>query len=208
MSTIFEPGEWRRYGRGRGYEFFAIDSDVQQLLNTSLPDKFAPYSLIADFLVEEEDGRFRGSYEEVGVEDFVSQRKKKEKRQRFFIRSHLLSPDLELSGVTDLGLFLYINGLVHVNHVFIHGGSGWSKSRLQIMNKIYNDEREELYLHGDYNKIYNALRRGLKKILRYRSKWTNINEVVDLPHVYMTDAFVEQVRSGKIRTAAVPGDPL
>ena len=63
--------------------------------------------------------------------------------------------------------------------------------------------------HHDYEKVFFALRRAIKKMVRYKAlRVLPSGEEIEERHIHMTEGFVAKLRSGEIKSAFYPGDPL
>lgn len=206
MKVWFDPAEWQAGTRGRSCQFLATDQDVYDLLNTTLVELDAPYTIIGYENTKERD-RFHHVTKECGISVFLSLRA--EGFRYFFIRSLGISPDMDLSRRRFVDQFLAVNGLIQLSHGSINTSVGWAPSAIALVNKIARKTTGDLFVHEDYEKVFSRLRQAVKgmpgfKVLRRRPDEREVEET----QIHMTADFANKLRSGEIESAYYPGDPL
>lgn len=208
MAVCYHTEDWVRATRGRSQQFLATDDDVLDLLQSGLPAKYAPYTIIAYDNVKNGD-RYRHVVEETKVGDFPLLRKKG--LVDYFIRSRTISPAIDLSKRRFVDDFLFVNGLIQLTHgsIITAPNLGWTPSDFGLVNKIAHRRTGEMVTHHDYEKIFFALRRAVKKVGHYKTMRVRPDgEEIEERHIHMTEGFASKLRSGKIESAFYPGDPL
>lgn len=208
-EPIYDVNEWRRLGRGRDFQFFATDDEVQDWLLNCLPQEFGPYSLIGADLVKE--GKI---YVEQAFEFDISELKKAiyeqdEPRWQYWIISKVLTPELNLVKGTNITRILSFNGLILLHHGsnIRHYGLDIKKlyraaSSIGIVDKVINDATGEVRHHEEYLCIFNSLKRLIKKSLCYSSIHTfkNGSKREDTKLQLMTEKAVEAYKAGLVFT--------
>ena len=173
-EPVYAVKEWRRLGRGRGLDFYATDDEVQRWLIEGLPAHSAPYTLVTI-----KTTGYRETYLEQGVEFGIEELKKAmyeldKVRWQYWIRSKMITPELELSPNRRLTWVLSFSGLVELQHG-LYNKNRWVEGRdassIGIVDRVINDATGAMIEHKGYLKIFNALRKRVKKDLCYSSFW-------------------------------------
>ena len=176
---IENPDGWFRLGRGKSLQFFATDEEVQQWLNEALPSEYAPYFLVSTDLVKEGKDYVQSPFQ-CDIADFLKcQREKAAKRRiNFWIWSKILTPDLSLRHGTWVTAALSLNGLVHLQHGSIFAPQKGADpahtlyrdvSSIGLVHRVQHVETGEIRVYEDYLRVFEKLRRRIKKSLVYSS---------------------------------------
>ena len=208
MAVCYDTEDWIRATRGRNHRFLATDEEVLYLLRSALPENYAPYTIIAYDNVKIGD-RYRHIVEETETSEFLLLRERG--FLDYFIRSRAISPSIDLSDRRFIDVFLFVNGLVNLGHgsIIRAPNLGWTPSDFGLVNKIAHRRTGEMVTHHDYEKIFFALRRAVKKMARYKTMRVRPSgEEIEERHIHMTEGFVAKLRSGEIESAYYPGHPL
>lgn len=201
-EPIYDVNEWRRLGKGRVVEFFATDDEVQTWLIEGLPNEYHPYTLVGVDLVKV--GR---TYIENGFEFEVRELKKAmyktdAVRSHFWIRSKVITPELDFLKQTRITWVLSYTGFVNLQHGAYIKNMGRPASSIGIVDKVINDATGEVRHHKEYLRIFNSLKRLIKKSLCYSSIHTfkNGSRREDTTLQLMTEKAVQAYEHGLIFT--------
>jgi hypothetical protein len=199
-----ELENWIRHSRGRRFDFFATDDDIVEFLHAFLPPQFAPYSILGTFMVKE-GNTYKETYLSSEMDGFLALRAKD--IWSFFIQSHVLSPDLSIEDTPYLDRLLASNGLIIIQQQLACQRKGfWPQSSLALVDKVRNINTGEILEHKDYLKIFNKLKRGVRKSLRYPVKFIWTDGKTEESKLLMTENFAFecslQCQSGVIEKAS------
>ncbi len=170
------------------------------MLNSKLPDEFAPYSLIYSI---RNDRRKIFSFEQRSVSDFVKLRI--EGVSRFYLRSHVLTAHIADQETVPYGAqgdyqtYLMYNGLIDLQHGIVRNGK-IEQSHLGFIDKYFKaDEPEEIYDNKEYLKIYKGFVRALKSVLKAKSKqvWLDGREFISKTND-MSEGFASKIKRKEI----------
>ena len=197
-NVIYDVNDWRRCGRGMTLDFFATDEEVQNWLLTALPSEYSPYTLVGTDSIKQ--GKI---YVEKGFEFNIDELKKamyekEDARWRFWIRSKVITPELDFSREKRISWVLSYTGMVNLQHGGYIKNMGHATSGIGIVNKIRNDNTGEEIEHKEYLKVYNALKREIKKHLCYSSMWRKKDgtEYEDCKFQLMTEKAFQAAKEG------------
>jgi hypothetical protein len=197
--TIYDVDNWYRVGRGKVLQFFATDDEVQEWLLTMLPSGYGPYTLVGADLVKVDKKRYVEKGFEFDITGFKKAIYEKEcPRWQYWIRSKVLTPELDFSRHKMITWILSYSGLVGLDHGSFVKGMGRDASSIAIVEKVANKETGEIIKHKEYLKIYKILARQIKNQLCYSSFWKfkNGTEREDFKLQLMTEKAVEAYKSG------------
>ncbi len=196
--------KWERFGKGRITQFYVTDDDVFDVLKNFLINEYMPYTIILSFL-EKVNKHYEERYQECSIDEFLYLRMKG--YNKFFIRSQIISPILNIPSNKILKYFSN-NGLIHLLHGIIYE-SGWGASSLSMINKVINIENNVIIYHSEYERIYNSLKRGFRKLMKYQTiERMKDGHLIVAKNVYMSQSFVNKCESGEIISKALPGNLL
>lgn len=201
QKLVCSVNKWRRLGRGRVLQFFATDDEVQQWLLEGLSKKWAPYTLVVvDFT------GYGESHMEKGVEFGIEELKRAmyelyEVKWQFWIRSMVITPELDLSPHRRLTRMFSCIGLVELQHGSYNKNrwvEGQNASSIGIVDKVINDATDKVIEHKDYLKVFNALKKRIKKDLCYSSFWKykDGSEYEDFKSRLMTEGAIKAYENG------------
>lgn len=164
---IDDPDRWYRVGRGRRFEFFATDEETQAWLLEALPEAFGPYQLVGYEIVKGED---RYTREPLSVElpdfrSFVADHPPG--ICDLFMRSYKLTPSLAPKPGVSIDVLCSLNGLVNIQHDGPRTRPYLSPSSISIVTRVRSFDTDEEVVHSDYEKVYNALARRIRRSLVY-----------------------------------------
>ncbi len=181
---------WHRAGRGRSFQFYATDDEIAEWLLEMLQADFAPYVVFREKRVGS-----RLVVHERNLDD-IERSFADDRNTRHWIKSAVLSPGLhpeDISAPNDVGK-LSFNGLIAVRL-----GADWKGRReaaeLALIDRVRNDETAEERRRSDYLRIFERLRRSLRKRL-----------VVNTEDWPMTARAAAAHASGEVTFAASPSE--
>jgi hypothetical protein len=151
---------WHRAGRGRSFQFYALDDEVAEWLVETLPCAFAPY------VVFREQWAHRGlAVHELSLDD-IAQSLAEDREARHWIKSAVLTPALQADDISvpgDLGK-LSFNGLISVRVGADRNGRR-EDADLGLIDRIRHSETGEERRQPEYLRIFERLRRAMRKRL-------------------------------------------
>jgi hypothetical protein len=160
LAMVGDFTGWNRVGRGRSFQFYALDDEVAELLVNTLPADFAPYVVF-----REQWAHPRFVVHERAIDD-IARSFAEDRDARHWIKSDVLSPALlsdDISVPSDLGK-LSFSGLISVRL-----GTDWHGRRedtdLGLIDRIRHDETGEERRQPEYLSIFERLRRSMRKRL-------------------------------------------
>jgi len=171
-EPIYDVDNWYRVGRGHVLQFFATDDEVQDWLNTMLPPEYEPYTLVGADLVKIDKKKYIEKGFEFDIQDFKKAiYEKEEPRWQYWIRSKVLTPELDFSRHKMITWILSYTGLVGLDHGGQVKDMGRDASSIGIVERVRNKNTSEIIKHKEYLKIFSTLSRQIKKHLCYTSFW-------------------------------------
>ena len=201
MLPISELQAWIRRGRGKSFQFFACDEEVEALLSNALPKRLAPYTVMGLSMTRVDNEEYEQRVELFDISRFTELRHKG--IWQLFLLSHSLSNDFDPAAGGNLQ-YLSFNGLVNIQHGRLRKGV-WQPSSLGIVNEIVHVQTGEVIQHSEYLSIYNTLVAALKKRLCVKTKPVSMdrrNRVSRQPA--MTKAFAELLKRGELQISVSP----
>jgi hypothetical protein len=201
-SPIYDVDSWSRVGRGRVLQFFATDDEVQEWLLCALPAEYEPYTLVGADLVQVEKKKFVEKGFEFDIDELKKAMYEGDKiRWQYWIRSKVITPELDFSRHKMISWILSYSGLVGLQHGSYNKNKwveGQSASSIGIVDQIKNDETGEKVHHKEYVNVFRKLNREIKKHLCYSSFWKykDGSEREDKKLRLMTQAVVDQYHQG------------
>lgn len=202
MSRLISvAGDWARYSRGRGIDFYATDEEVESVLKECLLPRYAPYLLVGSSSVKEGAKYIQKPFS-FEVEQFSELRRRGE--WHFFFRSMKITPEMRFSYGEDVSAIMSLSGLVHLQHGSMNG-KRWSASSIGIVDKVENTQTHELMLHKEYLEVFYALKKGIRKLLLYPTvKMYSDGRVFKSKSVLMSQRMAEKYRKGEILLLDLP----
>lgn len=207
-SLITALAQWQRVGRGRSLQFFATDEEVQAWLNHALPEEFAPYVLVGVDKIKQSRFKYVDEPFQCDVSALSAcMSGPVGRRSDFWICSKVLTPELLLRrGIWQQRLFSS-NGLVDLAHgmmVKVRNPRDPAQpleqyaSAVGIVDKIQNLETGEVRQYEGYLRIYQALRKVIRKELVYSSvvRAADGTEAEDTSVALMTEGAVRAYAEG------------
>ena len=166
MTVIDDPRDWMQIGKGKYFLYFATLEEVYSILRASLPDKYGPYTIIRTTPVKVgERHQFEPcEYELARFPEFKSEGVH---GHGIVLRSAVLSPELKLARGTYVHELLRLSGLIHIWDGSLLANGVLKISRIEMTDRTYCPDTKEEVVHREYVRIFNAVKRGLKKILHY-----------------------------------------
>lgn len=198
---LTDVDSWGRKGRGKSFQFFAADAEIAAVLCEALPPEFAPYSLIA---IEKErvQGRFIQRPIQLEVDGFLGQRAKG--TWRFFLRSHTITPDLEMPSDVRADMLLAMNGLVNVFHGVVHRDRVGA-SVIGVVDRIVHRTTRRSIYHEHYVEVFKSLRDGIVPLLFFKSVFSGGAKSREDPSILISEKAAALHRDGKVLLEAEPG---
>lgn len=188
---------WERASRGRELQFFATDDELYDWLMCSLPGEFQPYFLLGQDRIEE--GRtYRWEAFDIPLADSIrSFRERPRGRYIYNLRSRTLTPDLRLTHQVDVSRLCTLNGLICIEHGFVHRGKQ-DPSRISLVDRVRSVATGEVIHSKGYLTIYRALKRQIRARLTYATVMTfpDGSELEDRDLCLMTQDAVEAYSEG------------
>ena len=215
-EPIYDVNEWRRLGRGKDLQFFATDDEVQDWLIKALPKKYAPYTLIGVESVKAGKIYIREPFELDVTELKRAMHWGNKVRWQFWIRSKIITPELNFSKQMRITWVFSYTGLVELQHGsnIRHYGLNTKElyrdaSSIGVVDKVINDATGDIKHHKEYLRIFNSLKRQIKKRLCYSSIHTfkNGSQREDRKLQLMTEDAVQAYHSGLLLKNA-PGQKI
>lgn len=202
--TILSGDSWQRYGRGKIVQFFATDEEVCEFLEECLPREFAPYSLLWVRFIED-GNKYRHEYVASDLGDFLELRA--QGVWKFFLRSKVLTPGAFPESTAPVDWSWSFSGLVNIQQGRLRQGrQEWSG--LGIVDKAQNKETGEIVSHEGYLKIFNVLKKSLRKRLLYNTVKARPNGTLDeSKSIRMTEGYAEWCRSNPEKSTVMVGAP-
>jgi len=165
-KVLFDPDHWYKIGRGRNFSMGVSRDELINAVLTSLPEEYAPYSLVAtssDFLVAERHLIGTNDYVDVPINEIRDRLGKS--LFTCHIKSSTLTPDLtwESRRVREN---IQVNGLISIQ-------DGVSldvlllTSSVYFVHKIFNNNSFEEYEHREYGMVFRRIVKSLKKLAKY-----------------------------------------
>lgn len=157
-QLILDVENWFRLGRGRGFDFRIVTDQLVSLLKCVLRTEYAPYSLIVVELVKRGDVYVEQAHEgDILDLSAVSS----PDQWQFFIRSCVLTGDIDFGKMKEPLRFCSFNGLINLQHGrVIHGNP--DASSIGIVDRVATNMGDRVVQHVDYLKIFQGLRRSLQ----------------------------------------------
>ncbi|MEU4294462.1 hypothetical protein AB0E63_40110 [Kribbella sp. NPDC026596] len=159
MTELLNPAQWRRAGRGRRREFPALEAEQVAALLGELPPEFAPYRLIMHDLVPG-PGRHVSVARPIDpaqIASFIG-----DGHWLYFIVSERLSPEL-VANLPDVdSATLSINGAINLQ-IGARNRRGPEPPSLGIVTQVATRSGDSR-THDDYDKIYDAAVRTIRKL--------------------------------------------
>lgn len=163
-ELLVAPGNWYREGRGLTTAVEGLTAQSVELAIDALPTQWAPYRLLAASKMKQ--GKH---YVDIVQEADVSQldtRRDADGQWDYFLWSpsitpglaRLLAPEYVDSRAADV---LSLNGLVNIQYR-PQSRRREEPTRVGCVHKVRSDEGE-LILHAEYERVYRALLRSLRK---------------------------------------------
>jgi hypothetical protein len=162
-----ELASWSRVG-GHGLQFYATDEEIADWLLEMLPPSFAPYSILGQEFRSDRWETFEHPVEDV-LESF-----KQHQTENHWLRSSVLSPDLrtdDLKRPEDV-VRLSFGGLILIQPGREREGRRW-ESRISIVDRIRHVTTGRELRHTEYLRIFERLRRSMRKRLVVETAYTS-----------------------------------
>jgi len=185
-----------RQGRGHSFQMYVTDTEISAFLLTELPATWAPYSIIGTYTEKVNAKQYRERFQEITPCDFLILRS--HGIWAFWLRSLVLTPELDLAGIERLDAFLSLNGFVGLQQGRVNQGKREPTS-VGIVDTVSNHVTGEIRRHEKSLRLFQSLKRILKKKCIHRSQWTWPNGRVErskTPDV--TEGFAAGLREGSI----------
>jgi hypothetical protein len=204
VEFVTDVDSWDRKGRGKSFQFFATDCELAEVLGYSLPARFAPYSLMA---VKKEmlEGRFVQRPIHFEIDDFLEQRRKG--AWRFFLRSHVLTPELHVPEGIPIDRLFAFNGFLNVFHGAMHRGR-ISASVVGVVDRITHRATQQTIHHKHYVEIFQSVKSGITPLMRYRSVFSRGSVPFEDPSILISEKAAALHRRQEVLLEAEPGSAV
>jgi hypothetical protein len=199
---IYDVDNWHRVGRGRVLQFFATDDEIQEWLLSALPPEYGPYTLVGADLVQIEKKKYIQKGFEFGIDELKrAMYEQDETRWEYWIRSKVITPQLDFSRHKMISWILSYSGLVGLHHGSYNKNKwvdGLDASSIGIVDQVNNDKTGEKIQHKEYLNIFKKLNREIKNHLCYSSFWKykDGSEREDFESRLMTEKAVRAYEEG------------
>jgi hypothetical protein len=166
-----------------------------------LPPNGGPYTLVGADLKGDKKTHVECGFE-FGVQELKKAMYELDKvRYKFWIRSKVLTPELDLSPHSQLTWVLSSSGFVHLQHGSYNKNKwveGQNASSVGTVDKVINDATGKVIEHKDYLKVFKALKKRISEDLCYSSFWKykDGSEYEDFESRLMTEGAVKAYREG------------
>jgi hypothetical protein len=159
MTELVNPTEWRRVGRGNGFEFGLDPRLLALILRSRLPDKYSPYLLLMSVMERNGQSRSKEIYEQISFDDlphFASVG-----FWQYFLGSASISGDImgwlqQHPNASATGA-LSVSGLVNLQ--IVHPKLGSSAGIVSRIENLLGEQRT----HAEYLRVFRALKRQTMK---------------------------------------------
>lgn len=165
MGEVLSPQEWERAGRGREIQFFATDEDVAGWL-ACLPEEFEPYVVVASAGRELVGGR----QQVFSLEEFTDalRRRSRLMSYEFALGSARLTVGLESHARSHPLEWLYLSGLLLLQHGLLREGGAQDASRVAMIDRVRSRRSGETRSHSEYRRLFRTLEAAIEADLRFR----------------------------------------
>jgi hypothetical protein len=194
------PSEWFRDGRGRRRNFFALDSEVLDIVRSA---RIEP-ALVVTVDRREVNGQ---TLDVPCIQELGSDVRIRTAPRRLWLLPEALRSFLVPEPGTPPGAFYAINGLVVVMFGFPdRKGATWESS-VSLVDRVQNESTGEIRQHERGLRMFRAIDRELKSRLGYASvfSFADGSTYEDAHRVLMTDRAAEAARDSAIKFAVRPG---
>lgn len=160
--------KYRRKGKGKVFQFFAVANELFKLLN-SLEEKFtSKFELIKS---EWDEKSNKWNYYRFDIKEFLNLI---EQGNNFFLlRSIETTPSIDLLKNSDYhdDYYLY-NGLIKMRYNFNQADNRIGESYIMLIDNIQNLEKpDKTFSNKEALKIFNFLKKSLKSSLIYKGSF-------------------------------------
>ena len=164
MATIKELENFQRKGRGKIFQFYITDTELQEVLHELNASKFGTFELITSFL----DKEYNYQYDQYNISDFMKSRS--EGNYIFFLRNMNVTPELDIPFENvDLSKYFMYNGLIRIWHGSKRNDNV-EESSIMLVDSYYNlNDPKEVYKNEQYAKIFQLLKRMINARLKFRA---------------------------------------
>lgn len=212
-AVTLNPDVWTRTGRGRSFQFFASDGELQHLLDTVLPSEFEPYQLVGADKVRED-----GAFVELPFAEAVRRFHEcciaaPNARFTVWIHSRSITPELVLRRGSAVEATCAVNGLVLVQHGTIArnyqtGVVGRDPTRLGVVHRVVHSKTGEVKSHESYARVFDALRRAVRRQLRFAAIYRFPTGEREVPGLGITEGAASSHSDGIVVLSHRPGRHL
>lgn len=204
MLEVSNIQQYFKSGRGVTFQFYITDEELQRILSEKLPKEYEPYSLIC----YKYEGDAAYLFREKPMADFIGTRSKD--YERFYLRSCKLTPKIEVPADpvksserrAALQKYYLYNGFIDIQHGFKLQHKFFSESSIGLIEKYYlKSDPDNLLINEGYASVFNALKKGIKKVLKFKSKQTWQDGRINVSKSNnVSEGFAEAVKEGKLIT--------
>ncbi|MBI1924847.1 hypothetical protein HYR99_11440 [Candidatus Poribacteria bacterium] len=208
---MLDVENWQRVGGPKGFQFYATDEEILQILEASLPKQYAPYSLVSSLMIPQGNTYVQDPFE-FEMSQFLDYRY--QGIWKFFIRSHVLTPNLPVTKGMNVDWIYSYNGLVNLQQGGLYKPPGerdrkWCASVFGVVNKLGNIHTYTVIEHKEYARVFNRLKKAIRSILCYTTiTLLTDGSVEESGSILMSEGMVEKYKSGEILPLAKPGKRL
>lgn len=197
MELIRDLDNWKRVGGGRTLEFFATDAEVQRWLLDCIPQEYLPCRLVGADLIQ----RGPRYIEKPFVCEFDELQRLPSApgtpRNKFFIWSETLTPDLFDASPESFSTYCSLNGLIVLQYGRIRHHLREALA-LMIVDRVRNQQTGVIREHLEYRRIYNSLARCVKRALCFSTvhRFKDGSEEEDAELRLMTEKAAQAYQEG------------
>jgi hypothetical protein len=195
MWRVAESYEgWYRVGGSR-FDFYATDEEIAEWLLETLPSDLAPYAVVGEEWIEEEQRWKPFEYRL----DEIRQAFTRHRDSNFWIRSDQLSP--RIRGDDRVGVSY--GGLILVQLGFKREDGRIEDASIAVVDRLRHEITGEERRQPEYRRIFDRLRRSLRKRAVVKTMRTRPDGGTD-PSSLMTPRAAEAHAQGEITFDAEP----
>ena len=191
-------GQWYRKGGGHSFMFHATRSEISQYILDFFSETPEEVYICGTDNVQLENSEY---YKQVPfyypVEEILECLVQHKKSLNFYIGLERLTPSRPLI-LAENEAMMSLSGLIHLQ---IHDSVNYKTKRMWpsnigVVNKIAHNDTGEIIEHVEYYKLFQQLKRRLKKQLPYKTKFHG-HQTIDTS-CFMSEGIVERWKAGEI----------
>lgn len=205
LGDTFPDGPWDRAGRGRSFEVFATEQDLDSWL-AELPEFRAPYELFRVDLVPDRAGRYKETPIRCPGVSISTCGTESEDSWNFWLRASGVGPEVADLDIGDLVRLLSYNGFINIQHGRRHRDAEDATS-FGLVDRLANQATGETRIHHDHLRVYRHLVRRAKRDVVCTSLWQTSDGLREDTRVGFTQRALDRYRLGHqyVATPSIEG---